>query len=185
MRSTGNEKDAAVSAAEDTRPLVYIAGAPESEDGIDAHIQAMGPALLANGIQYIVGPGRPPAGLRRPALYYCPHFGTASGANARYSILRVPSLHPSAPCFRCAERIKRYREPVLSRPVYISRAHRAEWYGLSGDDGGLNIPAVWDQLIGSGDGEPAVLFARRLAELARQTVRGICDFLGRSFRDMQ
>lgn len=180
MRSTGKEKDAG-----HMRPFIYIACDPEGEEGIEAYRQAMGAILSANGIRYVVGPGRMPAGLPQPALYYYPHLGASSGEGARYSILRVPSLHPSAPGFRCAERIKRYREPVLSCPVYISRAYRTEGYVLSLDGGGQGLPAVWDQLVGPGEGKPAVLFDRQSAELARQTVRGICDFFGRSFRDIQ
>ena len=156
------------------RPFLYIACDAEPDASIWNYIQAMRPYLAANHIDYIVGPARVPAGIPRPDLYYYPCLSTDKDRTGCYSIIRVASMHPSAGGFRCAERIKRYRETLSSRPIYISRTRQTEAQGL---------PAVWDQLTSRNDREAAASFARYEGELARQTVRGICDYCSLSFRD--
>ena len=165
---------------DEKRPFLYIACEAEPDEAVRAYIQAMRPYLAANGIDCIIGPEHMPAGVRPPDLYYYPslcypgHSSERSGRAGRYSILRVDSMHPAAPSFRCAERIKRYREPLSARPIYISRVQKRVMPAP---------PAVWDQLTSRADDEAAAAFLRSRKELARQTVRGFCDYFGLPFED--
>ncbi len=156
-------------------PFLYIACSAESDPSVWTYIQAMRPYLAVNHIDYIVGTVRLPSDVRRPALYYCPSLDLKTDPAGPYSVLRVSSMHPSSCGFRCAERIKRYREPLSAQPVYISRTRREE---------AQDLPAVWDQLAGKTDREPAAVLTPYRSELARQTVRGLCDYWGLSFQDV-
>lgn len=151
-------------------PLVFIPRMEACEpDCIENYIRAMLPYFYANGIRCAIGE----TGETRPAdLYYAPSLKeTASKA---FSMLQVSSMHPSACGFRCAERIKRYREPISPGPVYISRCKNPRIR--------TPYPTVWDQLAGE-DKEATTLFRSCQKELARQTVRGICDYFSLPFQD--
>ena len=167
-------QDQSIPVPSKNHPFLYIACDAQPDASVWFYIQAMRPYLAANDIDYVVGPAKLPPDVRRPALYYSPLLESATGPAGPSSILRVSSMHPSSCSFRCAERIKRYREPLSAQPVYISQTRREE---------AQDLPAVWDRLIDRADRETETVLTRRGGELARQTVRGLCDYWGLSFRD--
>ena len=152
-------------------PLVFIPllDHDHANSCIMSYIQRLFPFFIVNHIRYAVGSwGAFPSA----DLCYAPAIQKGS---KDYSMLFVLSMHPSSSGFRCAERIKRYREPVYPSPVYISRYKKP--------DVRVSCPIVWDQFTIPDNKDIHIFLQFHQDELARQTVRGICDYFKVSYRD--
>ncbi len=148
-------------------------------DAVGVHCQSflgmLTASLTKNNIEYKVGHGSlsqlaQQCSAYKPDIYYAFRTAESRGHDSRFSALTVYSTAPSAVAYRAAERIRRRREVVYPRSVFIHQnAHEPEILQIA-------APVILDQIVFHDHPEEALWFHKNMQVLAESVTAGFCDY---------
>lgn len=148
-------------------------------DAVGVHCQSflgmLTASLSKNNMEYFIGHGTLEERVEQcqgfmPDVYYA--FCTAESArhDSRFSALTVYSTAPSSPSYRAAERIRRRRELVYPRSVFIHQ-NKQDPEILR-----INAPVILDRIIFHDHPQEAIWFHKNMQLLAESVTAGLCDY---------
>ncbi len=166
-------------------PKLFLTSALEDDricaagDAVGIHCQSflgmLTASLTKNKIDFFVGYGSREQQISNcnaygPDVYYS--FTTSESAkhDSRFSSLIVYSTAQSAPAYRAAERIRRRRELIYPRSVFIHQS-KTEPEILQ-----VSAPVILDRIIFHDNAEQAVWFHKNMHLLAESVTAGFCDY---------
>ncbi len=166
-----------------------VAGCDETTHN-NLYLDELEPFLRACGIEYKRGPRRVPksdengtvlmnAAIResnayRPDIHYVSHTNAANGTVRGYR----PMIYPgSADGRRLAESIIKFRREIYNQPIILKET--AEWAELRE----TVAVAYYEEHVFHDNAEDAGWFHANLRNIAKQTCKGFCEYLGVQFID--
>ena len=139
--------------------------------------------LKANSIDYMVGKAKTiddaasECNEYDPDICYSPHTAWSMRHDSRFSALYVFSAQPTSVAFRASDRIRRRREEIYPRSVFINQ-NREDPEILA-----TKIPTIIDYIVFHDNEEEALFFHNNMVEMAAAVAFGFCDYFGLIFID--
>jgi len=137
--------------------------------------------LKANSIDYMVGKAKTiddaasECNEYDPDICYSPHTAWSMRHDSRFSALYVFSAQPTSVAFRVSDRIRRRREEIYPRSVFINQ-NREDPEILA-----TKIPTIIDYIVFHDNEEEALFFHNNMVEMAAAVAFGFCDYYGLIF----